>query len=110
MLTFLSNCWQKGPAWASHPLESGVCVPQFCRGIWAAVHIQFLAQSNLRVSVFLQWVWLYFTGQRGSRLIVDYHRPEYGKASFVLQRAEQLARTIPQDLNADAHEQKRCEP
>jgi NADH dehydrogenase FAD-containing subunit len=40
---------------------------------WAAVHLQFLAQSNLRVSVFLQWVWTYLTGQRGSRLIVNHH-------------------------------------
>jgi len=41
--------------------------------VWAAVHLEFLAQSNLRVSVFLQWVWTYVTGQRGSRLIVDHH-------------------------------------
>jgi NADH dehydrogenase len=40
---------------------------------WAAVHLQFLAQSSLRVSVFLQWVWTYLTGQRGSRLIVSHH-------------------------------------
>ena len=40
---------------------------------WAAVHLQFLAQSNLRVSVFVQWVWTYWTGQRGSRLIVNHH-------------------------------------
>jgi len=40
---------------------------------WASVHLQFLAQSNLRVSVFLQWVWTYLTGQRGSRLIVNHH-------------------------------------
>jgi NADH dehydrogenase len=39
---------------------------------WAGVHLQFLAQSNLRVSVFIQWVWTYLTGQRGSRLIVNY--------------------------------------
>ena len=39
---------------------------------WAAVHLEFLAQSNLRVSVFLQWVWTYLTGQRGSRLIVNH--------------------------------------
>lgn len=38
---------------------------------WAAAHIMFLAQFSLRLSVFLQWVWLYLTGQRGSRLIVD---------------------------------------
>src|ERR1700726_1972550 len=40
---------------------------------WAAVHLEFLAQSSLRVSVFVQWVWTYVTGQRGSRLIVDHH-------------------------------------
>jgi NADH dehydrogenase FAD-containing subunit len=40
---------------------------------WAAVHLQFLATSNLRVSVFVQWVWTYVTGQRGSRLIVNHH-------------------------------------
>ena len=40
---------------------------------WAAVHLEFLAQSSLRVSVFLQWVWTYLTGQRGSRLIVNHH-------------------------------------
>jgi NADH dehydrogenase len=39
---------------------------------WAAVHLEFLAQSSLRVSVFLQWVWTYLTGQRGSRLIVNH--------------------------------------
>jgi NADH dehydrogenase FAD-containing subunit len=42
---------------------------------WAAVHLEFLAQSSLRVSVFVQWVWTYVTGQRGSRLIVNYHEP-----------------------------------
>ena len=41
--------------------------------VWAAIHLEFLAQRNLRVSVFLQWVWTYFTGQRGSRLIVNHH-------------------------------------
>src|ERR1700722_14061286 len=39
---------------------------------WAGGHLQFLAQSSLRVSVFLQWVWTYVTGQRGSRLIVNH--------------------------------------
>jgi len=43
---------------------------------WAAVHLEFLAQSNLRVSVFLQWVWTYITGQRGSRLIVNHYGAE----------------------------------
>ena len=40
---------------------------------WAAVHLQFLGQSSLRVSVFVQWVWTYLTGQRGARLIVNHH-------------------------------------
>ena len=43
---------------------------------WAGVHLQFLAQSSLRVSVFVQWVWTYVTGQRGSRLIVNHHGSE----------------------------------
>jgi NADH dehydrogenase FAD-containing subunit len=40
---------------------------------WAAIHLQFLATSSLRVSVFVQWVWTYLTGQRGSRIIVNHH-------------------------------------
>jgi len=40
---------------------------------WAVVHVLSLAQPALRVSVFLQWVWTYFTRQRGSRLIVNHH-------------------------------------
>ena len=40
---------------------------------WAAVHLEFLGQSSLRVSVFVQWVWTYLTGQRGSRLIVNHY-------------------------------------
>lgn len=40
--------------------------------IWAAVHLQFLGQSSLRISVFLQWMWTYFTGQRGARLILNH--------------------------------------
>jgi len=40
---------------------------------WAAVHLEFLGNSNLRVSVFVQWVWTYLTGQRGSRLIVNHY-------------------------------------
>jgi NADH dehydrogenase FAD-containing subunit len=40
---------------------------------WAAVHLQFLATSSLRLTVFFQWIWTYITGQRGSRLIVNHH-------------------------------------
>jgi NADH:ubiquinone reductase (H+-translocating) len=44
---------------------------------WAGVHLQFLAQSSLRVSVFVQWVWTWITGQRGSRLIVIHRGCEH---------------------------------
>ena len=40
---------------------------------WASIHIAFLAQLGLRISVFLQWAWLLLTGERGSRLIVNHH-------------------------------------
>ncbi len=48
--------------------------------VWAAVHLEFLGQSSLRVSVFVQWVWTYLTSQRGSRLIVNHHGLQFGKA------------------------------
>ena len=41
--------------------------------VWAAIHVQFLATINLRLSVLMQWVWTYMTGQRGSRLIIKHH-------------------------------------
>jgi len=47
---------------------------------WAVVHLQFLATSSLRVAVFFQWVWTYFTNQRGSRLIVNHHESQPAKA------------------------------
>lgn len=40
---------------------------------WAGIHLEFLSQSSLRVSVFVQWVWTYLTDQLGSRLIVNHH-------------------------------------
>jgi len=43
---------------------------------WAAVHLEFVGQSSLRISVLLQWIWTYVTGRRGSRLIVN----EYASA------------------------------
>jgi NADH dehydrogenase FAD-containing subunit len=39
---------------------------------WAGVHLQFLALSSLRVSVFVQWVLAYLLRQRGSVLIVNH--------------------------------------
>jgi NADH dehydrogenase FAD-containing subunit len=53
---------------------------------WAGVHLQFLALSSLRVSVFVQWVWTYLTGQRGSVLIIN-HLP--GQHAYA--RAEEAA-------------------
>src|ERR1700747_2489767 len=46
---------------------------------WAAVHLQFLATSSLRLSVFLQWIWTYVTGQRGDRLSVNHRGTEVEK-------------------------------
>jgi len=46
---------------------------------WAAVHLQFLATSSLRLGVFLQWIWTYVTGQRGDRLIVNHHGSEIAR-------------------------------
>lgn len=48
---------------------------------WALIHIQFLAQLSLRISVFLQWAWLFLTGHRGSRLIVNYQQSEPAPAT-----------------------------
>jgi NADH dehydrogenase FAD-containing subunit len=39
--------------------------------VWALIHIQFLAESSLRFSVFLQWIWTYLSGKRGARLIIE---------------------------------------
>ncbi len=39
--------------------------------VWSMIHILFLALPNMRLTVFWQWVWSYFTEQRGSRIIVD---------------------------------------
>jgi NADH:ubiquinone reductase (H+-translocating) len=43
---------------------------------WAAVHLSFLAQFSLRLSVFVQWIWTWMTDQGGSRLIVNYQSLE----------------------------------
>jgi len=48
---------------------------------WAAVHLEFLAQAGLRVSVFVQWVWTGLTEQRGSQLIVNHCGAEREKAA-----------------------------
>src|ERR1700733_11891062 len=61
---------------------------------WAAVHLEFLAQPGLRISVFVQWVWTFVTGQRGSRLIIDYTRIKPMK-SIPTKSASTTAETQP---------------
>ena len=61
---------------------------------WAAVHLEFLAQSSLRVSVFLQWVWTYLTGQRGSRLIVNHHGPVPARVAADFTSTTEAATTL----------------
>src|SRR6266576_883994 len=43
---------------------------------WAFIHTAYLSQLSLKISVLLQWGWLFLTGQRGSRLIVNYQQAE----------------------------------
>ena len=47
---------------------------------WAGVHLQFMAQSSLRISVFVQWVCAYLFGQRGSVLILNRSAAEQADA------------------------------
>jgi NADH dehydrogenase len=49
--------------------------------VWAMIHLLFLATSSLRLSVFLQWIWTYFTGQRGAQLIVEPRIPALGQSA-----------------------------
>lgn len=39
--------------------------------IWGFVHVLFLSAAGNRIRVISQWVWSYFTQQRGSRLIMS---------------------------------------
>jgi NADH dehydrogenase len=61
---------------------------------WAAIHLEFLATSSLRVSVFVQWVWTYLTGQRGSRLIVNHHGAQQPIAKPVATEAQPQQRAM----------------
>jgi NADH dehydrogenase FAD-containing subunit len=68
--------------------------------VWALVHLQFLALSRVRLSVFAQWVWTFMTGQRGSRLIVNHHqwqasRPEVPSAAEVKPAASRPEQAAP---------------
>ena len=59
---------------------------------WASIHILFLAQPGLRISVFLQWMWTLLTKQRGDRLIVNYHGQPLGDAKPVERQLQALSR------------------
>ena len=39
--------------------------------VWVTIHLLYLGQNSLKISVLVQWMWTYVTGQRGSRLIVN---------------------------------------
>src|SRR5262249_10661454 len=40
---------------------------------WAMIHVSYLALAANRLSVFVQWLWTYLTGQRGPRLSAAPH-------------------------------------
>jgi NADH dehydrogenase FAD-containing subunit len=64
---------------------------------WAGIHIQFLATANLRLSVFVQWMWTFFTNQRGSRLIVTQQaagREVMSEPSSVIEKRSQMPKTL----------------
>jgi NADH dehydrogenase FAD-containing subunit len=48
--------------------------------VWLAVHVLSLAESYLKASVLLQWVWTYATTLRGSQLIVDHCEADRGNS------------------------------
>jgi NADH dehydrogenase FAD-containing subunit len=72
---------------------------------WAFVHIQFLALSSMRVSVFLQWIWTYFTGSRGSRLIVDHCASSPAKPAPIAQAEPLGSRTVTTITTSQDHVQ-----
>jgi NADH dehydrogenase len=53
--------------------REGLRLPGFLAWLaWAFVHVQFLALFNNKLLVFTQWIWSYFTYERGSRLITAF--------------------------------------
>jgi hypothetical protein len=58
--------------------------------MWAVVHLMFLALFSMRVSVFLQWVWTYLTGRRGSRLIVNHAAFNLGEPNTLERSTKEL--------------------
>jgi NADH dehydrogenase FAD-containing subunit len=62
---------------------------------WAGVHILTLAQPGLRFSVFLQWIWTFVSGQRGSRLIVHPRRELEARSAEAPSTSQAGARGAP---------------
>ena len=58
--------------------------------MWAVIHLMFLALFSMRVSVFLQWVWTYLTGRRGSRLIVNHAAFNLGEPNTLERSTKEL--------------------
>jgi NADH dehydrogenase FAD-containing subunit len=53
---------------------------------WAGIHLGFLAQASLRLTVFVQWMWTYLSNQPGSRLIIEHRQVRNGLAMAVPER------------------------
>jgi NADH dehydrogenase FAD-containing subunit len=47
--------------------------------LWGAIHVGFLNTYRSRTQVALQWLWAYFTYQRGARLITATHADQDGE-------------------------------
>ena len=60
---------------------------------WATVHLAFLAQFSLKLSIFVQWAWAFISGgQGGARIIVKHHA---------------LESTVPESMASVPHSQIR---
>jgi NADH:quinone reductase (non-electrogenic) len=53
---------------------------------WAGIHLGFLAQASLRLTVLVQWMWTYLSNQPGSRLIIEHRQVRSGLAMAVPER------------------------
>jgi NADH dehydrogenase FAD-containing subunit len=58
---------------------------------WAGIHLGFLAQASLRLTVFVQWMWTYLSNQPGSRLIIEHRQVRNGLAMAVPERRADVA-------------------
>jgi NADH:ubiquinone reductase (H+-translocating) len=61
---------------------------------WAIIHTLYLAQAGQTLSVWMQWMWTFLTGQSGSRLIVNHHGPAPASRAEVGATKEELAHHV----------------